>query len=86
MKTEMPEFPHLSPRIGRLSELAYNFWWSWNADARAVFRQLDLTLWRRTHHNPVTLLKMTSPERLARSAQDPRFLELYDSVLARFDQ
>ena len=86
MKTEIPEFPHLSPRIGRLSELAYNFWWSWNADARAVFRQLDLTLWRRTHHNPVALLNMTSPERLARSAQDPRFLELYDSVLARFDQ
>jgi starch phosphorylase len=86
MKTEIPEFPHLLPRIGRLSELAYNFWWSWNADARAVFRQLDLTLWERTHRNPVALLNMTSPERLARSAQDPCFLELYDSVLARFDQ
>ena len=86
MKTEIPEFPQLPARIARLAELAYNLWWSWNADAREVFRRLDYTLWRNTHHNPVHMLNLISPERLTFIAEDSQFLKLCDSVLARFDQ
>lgn len=38
--------PPLPARISRLNELAYDLWWSWNARAREVFRDLDYPLWR----------------------------------------
>ena len=56
-------------KISRLTELAYNIWWSWNPDARALFRRLDLTLWRSTQHNPVVLLQEISSERLEEAAR-----------------
>ena len=33
-------------RLRRLPELAMDLWWTWNSDAREVFRQLDYELWR----------------------------------------
>src|SRR6188768_282336 len=48
--------PPLPARISRLNDLAYDLWWSWNAEAREVFRDLDYPLWRFTDHNPVLLL------------------------------
>ena len=49
--------PELPDRIKRLSELANDLWWTWNARAREVFRKLDYTLWRQTAHNPVRMLQ-----------------------------
>lgn len=86
MKTEIPEFPQLPARIGGLADLSHNLWWSWNRDAREVFRQLDHTLWRHTHHNPVQMLNIIASERLKWGEQDARFLKLYDDVLARFHE
>ena len=36
--------PPLPERLSRLSELAVDLWWSWNREARSVFRRLDYTL------------------------------------------
>ena len=77
--------PPLPARIGRLNELAYDLWWSWNADAREVFRDLDYPLWRFTDHNPVLLLHLVEPERLQYAAHDPEFLRLYDHAVAALD-
>jgi glucan phosphorylase len=77
--------PPLPPRISRLNELASDLWWSWNAPAREVFRDLDLPLWRFTDHNPVLLLHLVDPERLAHAAGDPEFLRLYDTAVASLD-
>jgi glucan phosphorylase len=77
--------PTLPPRVGRLSDLAYDLWWSWNAEAREVFRDLDYPLWRFTDHNPVLLLHLVDPERLDHAARDPEFLRLYDSAIASLD-
>src|SRR3954471_23647299 len=77
--------PPLPARIGRLSDLAYDLWWSWNAEGREVFRDLDFPLWRFTDHNPVLLLHLVDPERLAHAARDPEFLRLYDSAIASLD-
>ena len=38
----------LPPRLARLEELAYNFWWSWHRVSRDLFKQLDRTLWTTT--------------------------------------
>ena len=74
--------PPLPPRISRLNELAYDLSWSWHPRAREVFRDLDYPLWRFTDHNPVLLLHLVEPERLAHAASDPDFLALYDAAVA----
>ena len=48
---------HLPERINRLPELATDLWWTWNPQAREVFRKLDYPLWRQTAHNPVLMLR-----------------------------
>lgn len=75
----------LPPRIGRLTELAYNLWWSWQPAARSLFASMDPTLWELTAHNPVKLLRQVTPERLPNLVQDPIFLRAYDGVLLAFD-
>ena len=77
--------PTVPDRINRLHELAYDLWWTWHANAREVFRRLDYPLWRQTAHNPVLMLRMVSPDLLARAAADQKFLALYDSALAALD-
>jgi glycogen phosphorylase len=72
---------NLPERLSRLPELANDLWWTWNAKAREVFRQLDYPLWRQTAHNPVLMLRLVSGELIAQRAQDPEFLALYDAAL-----
>lgn len=76
----------LPARIGRLGELAYNVWWSWNPDASALFRYLDKTLWELTQNNPVRLLRQINPAKLEAAASDPAFLRRYDGVMLAFDR
>lgn len=75
----------LPKRIGRLNELAYNLWWSWNEEARDLFKVLDRFLWKATGHNPVKLLQQIEPCKLVAAAENPTFLEKYDSVMSTFD-
>ena len=75
----------LPGRTRRLNELAYDLWWSWNQQARDVFRRLDYGLWRATEHNPVLMLRQLDPERLEHKARDSRFLEAYDLALETLD-
>src|SRR2546422_413305 len=74
--------PALPERIAGLAAVASNLSWSWNRNARALFRSLDPALWRRTQHNPIELLRRVDPARLATCAADPAFLRLYDAVAA----
>ena len=82
---EGEEQPPLPKRIGRLYELANNLWWSWNEIGRQLFRSLDYALWRTSGHNPVKQLREISRDKLESAARDPVFLELYDSVMLKFD-
>lgn len=72
-------------RISRLADLANNLWWSWHPPARNLFKAVSYPLWRSTRHNPVRMLQLVPPERLAALAHDPAFLEQYDQVIAAFD-
>ena len=75
----------LPPRIKRLTELALDLWWTWNPNARNVFRRLDLALWRATAHNPVRMLRLLPRARLEEVARDPVFLDLYDRAMTDLD-
>ena len=77
--------PALPERLNRLSELANDLWWTWNPQARQVFRRLDYPLWRQTAHNPVLMLRLVSPEMLALAAAEPRFLAAYDAAISALD-
>src|SRR5579859_6380558 len=81
----MAVFPTIPQRIGRLHELAYNLWWTWNAEAQALYAAIDAALWARTEHNAVRMLVEAPVERLAALAGDHAFLARYDAVLAEFD-
>jgi starch phosphorylase len=76
---------HLPDRISRLADLAHDLWWSWNPDARLVFRRLDYPLWRLTAHNPVKMLQALSPEALDRAVADRAWLAQYDAAIAKLD-
>src|SRR4249919_9429 len=77
--------PPLPERLGRLRELALDLWWSWNPDARQVFRSLDYPLWRKTAHNPVHMLRTVPQDTLEKAAADARFVERYDRAIAGLD-
>ena len=79
MATQLPD------RINRLEELAHDLWWSWNRDARHVFRTLDYPLWRQTAHNPVRMLQIVPPDTLANAMKDAEWLANYDRSIARLD-
>ena len=74
--------PSLPNRIAGLSQLAYNLAWSWNRDARSLFREVDESLWNRTRHNPIVLLQQVAPSRLEVLATDPAFCARYDRLMA----
>src|SRR5262249_33750604 len=77
--------PPLPQRLSRLDELAIDLWWSWNPEARSVFRRLDYTLWRQTAHNPVRMLWLISRSNLEAAASDPDFLRVYDRAIELLD-
>ncbi len=81
----MAVFPVIPARISRLHELAYNLWWSWNADAQNLYQTIDAALWQGGQHNPVRLLREVAPERLQALAEDQAFLAQYDQVMQTFD-
>ena len=78
--------PSIPERLGRLSELAADLWWTWNTEAREVFRRLDYPLWRQTAHNPVLMLRQVSQEMLNLAAADARFLKVYDAAVSALDR
>jgi glycogen phosphorylase len=79
-------FSTIPPRIGRLHELAYNLWWTWNPEAATLYSMIDPELWQRTEHNAVRLLSEADPERLVSLVEDPNYLARYDHVMADFDE
>ena len=77
--------PQLPPPIARLSELAYNLYWSWTPHAQRLYQDLSPELWERFQHNPVRLLLEVDQGRLNAAAQDAEYLGRYAAVMADFD-
>jgi starch phosphorylase len=68
-----------------LNRLARNLWWTWNQDARAIFKELSPRAWSNLAHNPVAVLHEVSPQELRDRLHDPVFAARVRSVLAAFD-
>lgn len=71
----------LPARLEGLQHLAMNLAWSWNRDARMLFRDIDEPMWQRLRHNPLLLLQRIDPARLVALAEDDAFCARYDRVM-----
>lgn len=54
----------------KLTELAQNYWWSWQPEVTTVFRQIDPVRWSQLAHNPVLLLREYPQEKLEQRARE----------------
>jgi starch phosphorylase len=77
--------PKLPTAIARLYDLAFNLWWSWEAEAQALYACIDPQLWQATNHNPVKFLRNVHQQKLNDAAADPDYRAAYHLVLAAFD-
>ncbi len=78
------KIPALPPRLEGLAALALNLAWSWQRQARGLFRRIDEPTWHASHHNPIVVLQHADPERLEVLARDPDFCAHYDKVMEWF--
>ena len=76
---------HATDVPGRLARLARNLWWTWSADAVALFESLDPVEWRSAGHNPLVLLRRLAPERRDAIERDPRVAAALHSVEAQLN-
>lgn len=77
--------PQLPKRIGKLSEIANNLWWSWNTEFLRLFKEIDRDLWETIGKNPVKFLKQVSQGRLEKVSKDAEFLKEYDKITKNFE-
>jgi glycogen phosphorylase len=84
-RSHLPDGFNLPKRLARLSELAYNLWWTWQPEAARLFGRLDFDLWERLGHNPIRMLREVGRPRLNQAAKDKAYLTAYDRVFAEFD-
>ena len=74
----------LPAELSKLQELAYNLWWSWNGDAKDLFRYIDTEAWHRANSNPVVLLNILSYDRMVELSKDTEFMNHLNAVYADF--
>lgn len=79
------EVKALPQEIKRLSELAFNLWWSWNHDAQQLFESIAPVQWQAALHNPVRLLHELEDSQIEALSQNSVFVERYLHVMKKFD-
>ncbi|MCD4769803.1 MAG: alpha-glucan family phosphorylase, partial [Bacteroidales bacterium] len=78
IQSDVPE------RISHIKEIAFNLWWTWNAEAEAIFERIDPVLWKKSNQNPKILIEKTDYKRLMVLSEDEEFLTELDSVYSKF--
>ncbi|MCL1868246.1 MAG: alpha-glucan family phosphorylase [Paludibacter sp.] len=75
---------NLPESLKKLEEIAYNFWWTWNSDAKNLFRHIDREAWIESCSNPVLMLNLLNYDKLVALSNDNNFLAQVDAVYKRF--
>lgn len=78
LRSEMPE--QLKPLV----EISSNFYWSWQPQGVALFRDLDPALWEKCEQNPRLLLKKVKELRLWQKAADEDYVKRLQNFHERF--
>lgn len=77
--------PNIPEPLCFLEELSRNYWWSWELDAKELFRRIDGELWENSGRNPVLFLANVPQKRLEKLSTDPGFLDHQARIKALFD-
>src|SRR5215218_11515186 len=77
--------PQLPAALEPLREMVFNLWWTWQPDARKLFRHLDPELWDQTNHNPLRMLQLCRQARLVEVSKDDDFLREMGVVYDKFN-
>ncbi len=72
--------PSLPEPLLPLADLAANLRWSWDPEARELFRWADPEAWDAVDGNPTALLGVLSDARMSELAQDARFVGRLEEV------
>lgn len=80
VSTTIPE------ELSRLTDIAYNFWWTWNCESIEMFKSIDPQLWDKLGANPVAFLHNTDNKTLLSKLSDAEFMDRYQAVTNEFDQ
>ncbi len=75
---------NLPSNIEKLKELAYNYWWSWDSEAKELFVRVDRNLWEDVNHNPVLLINKLSISKLNELSQQNDFISFLDYIHNKF--
>jgi starch phosphorylase len=83
----IPTLPYpdhrLPPALDGLSRLAYNMYWSWHPEVRALFARIDRRVWL-GYRSPVAVLRASRD--WTSLLEDPDFMVQYQTILADFDR
>ena len=75
----------LPEKLSGLRELAYNFWWAWNNEAKELFQRIDPGLWKEAQRNPVRFLNLVPSQNLQRASENEEYVGSYNRVMADFN-
>jgi len=78
VKAKLPE------KLEKIKEIAYNYWWCWNTDAKELFHRMNRDIWNEVHHNPILLINKMTQEELNHLANQADFLNFLDKVYKNF--
>src|SRR5882724_4562170 len=76
--TSIPDFDfsrEIPSGLASLDTISRNFYWSWQPEGTALFRDLDPDLWDICEQNPRLLLKRLSDLRLWQRSTDTGYVE-----------
>ncbi|HVF46637.1 MAG TPA: alpha-glucan family phosphorylase [Pyrinomonadaceae bacterium] len=75
----------LPKNLQALDAIAANFYWSWQPDGVALFREIDPEVWERFEQHPKSLLKNVSELRLWQKSLDTEYVERLQRFKEKFD-
>ncbi len=78
VKSNLPE------SLSKLQEMAQNIWWSWDSDAKKLFREIDRSIWVKAESNPIQLLNLLSYDKLVELGSDKEFTKKVDTIYKKF--
>ncbi|MCK4287980.1 MAG: DUF3417 domain-containing protein, partial [Bacteroidales bacterium] len=78
--------PNIPEKFSGLQDLSKNLWWSWDYEATELFQKIDVDLWEKLDHNPISLLEELSAAKFDELGSNAAFLEKYNNVLKRFNE
>lgn len=78
VKSNLPE------KVGKLEEIARNIWWTWDSEAKNMFRNINKKAWLEASSNPVQLLNILSLNQLNELGNNVEFTTKLDRIYERF--